>query len=99
MAFVQTYRKPVGSSGPTTNLQWYDETFVETEPWDAGDLVLTLTHNVAQPAGIFLVSQDSTVYPVDYTFLAPNQIQIDFGGDPAIYDGTWTFYVQYQYAT
>ena len=102
MAFVTTYRPQTGGgSGPSSDLIWANEVFTETDPWDAGDLVLTLAHSVAQSGGIFIVSQGTPVYPEDYTFIAPDQIQIDFGGNPALTNpetGTWTFYIQYQYA-
>ncbi len=97
MAFIRTYRPTTGGSGPASNLLWEKEVFEVTTYYDAGDLVLTLAHPIAQNDGLFLVSQGAPTYPVDFTIISPTEIQINFIVEPAFYGGTWSFLVQYQY--
>lgn len=89
-----------GGSGPTQNYAWADDKFEVTDPFTPGSLNLALSQTVVFENGIFIVSEGMPLFPPDYTFIAPNQITIEFGADPATQtdDGIWLFHVQYQYA-
>lgn len=88
-----------GGGGEGQNLAWARDLHAQTDAFTAGTLIITLSEIPVDEDAIVVYSQDTPIQPGDYTFLAPNQIQIDFDGDPATDtdSGTWNFWIQYPY--
>lgn len=88
-----------GGGGSGQTLAWERDLHAQTDPFVSGDIVITLTENPIDEDAIIVYSQNTPIQPGDYTFTAPNQITINFGGDPSTDTdtGTWNFWVQYPY--
>ena len=99
MALIQTSRNCCDGGGSGQTIAWERDLHAQTDPFTSGSLVITLTETPLDEDAIIVYSQDTPIQPGDYTFIAPNQIQIDFAGDPATDtdSGTWNFWIQYPY--
>lgn len=100
MALIQASRCcGGGGGGGGQTLAWERDLHEQTDPFASGDIVITLSENPFDPDAIIVYSQNTPIQPGDYTFIGPNQIQINFSGDPSTDtdSGTWNFWVQYPY--
>lgn len=98
MALIQAFNPVSASPTPPQTLAWQRDRVEETDPFASG-YIITLTEEPLDEDAIDVWSQGQILDTDDYNFIAPNQIEILFSGDPATdtSDGVWLFSVQYPY--
>lgn len=100
MSYVMSIRNQGGGGSTAQDLAWQRNRVVETDPFSSG-YIITLTETPLDEDAITVWSQGMILDTDDYNYIAPNQIEILFGADPATdtSDGEWVFSVQYPYQT
>lgn len=95
-----SFRNAGAGTPAPQELAWQRDRVVETDPF-ASFYIITLTETPLDEDAITVWSQGLVLDTDDYNYIAPNQIEILFSGDPAndTSDGEWVFSVQYPYQT
>lgn len=99
MAYVMSIRNIGAGSSPAQAIAWARDRVEETNSFSSG-YIITLSETPLDADAIIVWSQGLPLDTDDYNYIAPNQIEILFSGDPATdtSDGVWVFSVQYPYA-